>query len=710
MDCTILPRRLGRSRRLALVACALPFCFVPAGRLLAEGEATPPRIEESIQVTATRIAEDVDIVPVSITVLSAEELRERGATDLESALALVGGISISPGGDGGPGSAVPEMWGLREADAYLLVVDGVPRGGAFNPDLATLDLTGVERIEVLRGAAPVMYGATSFIGVIHVIHFAAGDGERRGRLAFGNYSSGQAAIELPLQNLGNWRQSLSASVATRGYRDDHTGWDRGVLLYRGATEAAGGLFRLDFSAAKIDQDPASPHPREGRVLSARVPLDANHNPDGARLDEQRFELTFGFDKKVGSGDWSTVLSLAHSQFDILRGFLGESLTGNLNARGYTQDREVDDLYFDTHFAIAPSEKTRFVFGIDHLQGKGEAEGVNFAYTVGLDGAGGSGRSLLETIEFEDERAFSGLYAQGTFSPSTKLRFELGLRLNRTDEDREGEADPIGEVPRPGEEEGGADSLDATRGSGFVGVSYQLLDAEPNRLWVFANYRKTFKPAAIDFGPEAEAEILEPETGESWEAGFKGELFGGRLHGQLTAFQMDLENLVVPQSVNGLPALVNAGAVRLEGYELEAEVELAENLDWEIAASHHDSRFGDYLQLFGSTPTQLRGKRFEMSPQELYATALFYRPAHGLFASVLWQYVGDRYLNKRNTALAEGYDLLSASLGWRFAHYEVRLDGRNLGDERPAVAESELGDAQYYRLPARSWEIGLRFTF
>ena len=153
MDCTILPRRLGRSRRLALVACALPFCFVPAGRLLAEGEATPPRIEESIQVTATRIAEDVDIVPVSITVLSAEELRERGATDLESALALVGGISISPGGDGGPGSAVPEMWGLREADAYLLVVDGVPRGGAFNPDLATLDLTGVERIELPLPAA-----------------------------------------------------------------------------------------------------------------------------------------------------------------------------------------------------------------------------------------------------------------------------------------------------------------------------------------------------------------------------------------------------------------------------------------------------------------------------------------------------------------------------------------------------------------------------
>ena len=54
------------------------------------------------------------------------------------------------------------------------MVDGVPSGGAFNPALTTLNLTDVDRIEVVRGAAPVMYGATSFVGVIHVIHYAAG--------------------------------------------------------------------------------------------------------------------------------------------------------------------------------------------------------------------------------------------------------------------------------------------------------------------------------------------------------------------------------------------------------------------------------------------------------------------------------------------------------------------------------------------------------
>ena len=50
------------------------------------------------------------------------------------------------------------FWGLHECDAFLLVVDGVPWGGAFNASITTLNLTGVRRIDALKGAVPVMYG------------------------------------------------------------------------------------------------------------------------------------------------------------------------------------------------------------------------------------------------------------------------------------------------------------------------------------------------------------------------------------------------------------------------------------------------------------------------------------------------------------------------------------------------------------------------
>src|SRR6185312_16460597 len=116
----------------------------------------------TVEVTTSKLAEPIDQTPAMITVISGEELRARGVVDLRTALSLVAGVDIAPAGDAGPAASVPGMWGLREFDAFLLVVDGIPSGGAFNPALTTLDLNDVERIEVLRGAAPVMYGATSF--------------------------------------------------------------------------------------------------------------------------------------------------------------------------------------------------------------------------------------------------------------------------------------------------------------------------------------------------------------------------------------------------------------------------------------------------------------------------------------------------------------------------------------------------------------------
>ena len=79
------------------------------------------------------------------------------------------------------------------------------------------------------------------------------------------------------------------------------------------------------------------------------------------------------------------------------------------------------------------------------------------------------------------------------------------------------------------------------------------------------------------------------------------------------------------------------------------------------------------------PTQLERQPLEMSPHHLAALGLSWSPAQGFFASGELNYVGSRYLNKRNTALAESYSTLAALVGWRHGRYEVRLSGRNLTD-------------------------------
>jgi outer membrane receptor protein involved in Fe transport len=90
--------------------------------------------------------------------------------------------------------------------------------------------------------------------------------------------------------------------------------------------------------------------------------------------------------------------------------------------------------------------------------------------------------------------------------------------------------------------------------------------------------------------------------------------------------------------------------------------------------------------------------------------VLYSPVSGFNATATWNYVGERFLNKRNTALAKAFSTLSAGVGYRFSRFEVRVDGTNLSDERDPIAESELGDAQYYRMPARAYRLTFRAGF
>jgi outer membrane receptor protein involved in Fe transport len=683
---------------LLLAVCALVF----TASAIAQQPAAPTT-SETIEVTATRVAEDVMLVPASVTVIDGDELRARNATDLQSALALAAGVAIAPGGDSGPAASVPEMWGLREFDAFLLVVDGVPWGGAFNPDTQALDLTDVDRIEVVRGSAPVMYGATSFVGVIHVIHREPGS-SGMARVSAGSFGSVSLAGSVPLSQTPALRQSIIANAERKRFRDDDTGFDRLHALYRaGATTPAGG-WHFDADLTSLKQDPNSPHPREGPALTTAVPIDANHNPGDARLDQTRLHFVGGWDGKLAGSPWTSTLALTHSSYDIIRGFLAAIDSVAPNAVGFSQDRTISDVYFDTHIVRSVTPALRVVAGLDHLYGNAHAQSATFAYFAPLAGGRGtrSGDATpLEEFDAKDRRNFSGLYASSEWTASPRLRFDFGARLNHTSERRQTDG-PDGPM---------SESRSQTRLSGSLGANYTLFTRGSDSVALFADYRNTFKPAAIDFGPEAEAEILRPETATSYEAGAKGRFADARLAWTASLFQMDFTNLVTAATVNGTPTLQNSGKDRFKGGEFELEYALSPELRTQLGYSYHDSRFRDFVQeLDPGVPTQLAGKRLEMVPHDLLGAGFLYAPARGFNANAIVNYVGERWLNKRNTALAKAYTTWSAGIGYRTGRSELRVDGRNLSNRRDAVSESELGDAMYYLQPARSVEASYRYFF
>lgn len=676
-----------------------------AGAAQAAGESRLPAVE----VTSSKAERAQSSSTARITVISGEDLRRRGAGDLRSALARVAGVEISEGGDGGPASTVPAFWGLREFDAFLLVVDGVPWGGAFVPALASLDLSQIERIEVLRGAAPVSYGATAFVGVIHVIHYAPGVQPAQASVSAGSRGSWRGSLALPLGALGAGQHSLLVDGEDVELSNQRSGWRRGHALYRLALPAGDGEFGLDADLSFLRQQPTSPVPRAGAVLSPLVPLDSNHNPSDARLDEDRFHLAARYAQPSSWGDFSATAAWAHTEADLVRGFLGENFaaaSGN-NAVGYRQDRGGDDWYLDAHWETALGESSTLVWGADYLGGRGDQQSASFSYRAPLSGVGlpsSHSRPVDEYTDTEDERDFLGIYADWGWTPTDALRVDAGLRWNHTREDRETGAS----APGGAEVEGGADSRSISRLSGALGASWRAWGDAADGGTLYANYKSTFKPAVIDFGPEAEAEILEPEYATSGELGLRGS--AGRLGWDLSAFYMDFRNLVVPASVNGTPGLDNIGTLHLRGAELEADFAVSDQLKLLGRWSYHDTRFGDTVRLFGSSTRQLLGNRHELSPQHLGALGLDWAPLAGLDITLTGSRVGNRWLNARNTARVPDYATWDAGVRYTTGAWSFHIKGSNLSDRREATSESELGDASYYLTPARTWWGGLDYRF
>ncbi len=668
----------------------------------------------TVQVTATRFPEDPSKVPASITVITGQELRDRGATDLRNALAMAPGVFIAPGGDNGPASSIPEFWGLKEFDAFLLVVDGVPWGGTFNPALSTLNLQDVERIEVQRGSAPVMYGATSFVGVIHVIHKLPADAQGSATISGGSHSSGSGVVTLKVPKWAGFDSSLTLDFAKKGFTDPRTGFERSHLLWRNRMELAEGSFHFDVDWSSVDQKPNSPHPRVGKVLTDEIAVDTNHNPAGAFINDRRVALNIGYDRALAGGVWSTTLALSQSKQDAFRGFLVDVSGNDPNAHGFREEIQMTDIYFDSHVAWTAVPSLKTVLGIDHLHGQGKGRGGDFDYFVNLNGTnppGGGELPPAADIRIDDRRDFSGLYAFAEWSPTPRLVLEVGGRINRTDEFRRvlgvdlGSGDPL--------DGNGPDSHTVTRFTGSAGLSWTTWQDGSNQVNLFANYRNSYKPAAIDFGLDSKRQLLDPETARSFDFGMKARLMDGKLALELSSFLMDFKNLVTSQLKPGdsLPTLNNSGQERFQGVEADLRYRCWKDLFTRVSYSYHDTRFTDLLFEFDpGVPTQLKGKRLEMSPYHLGAIGLLYAPTSGCTGSLELNYTGGVYLNKRNTAPVGGYTTLAASLGYRTQQWEFRLDGQNLTDRRNPVAESELGDSQYYLMPGRSVNASIRMRF
>jgi outer membrane receptor for ferrienterochelin and colicin len=204
---------------------------VPEAELL---EAKGGGFYEEVVVSASRTATAPSDAPAATTIISAEEIRLSGATNIPDVLRRVPGMSILTMGSANANLAV-RGFNQRISNKVLVLVDGRSAyfdflGGTFFRTLS-IDLADIERIEVIRGPGSTLYGANAFGGVVNIITKAPG-AEQGGqvRIAGGNGESLQGNVRFSgRKGIVGWRGSLGYEQTDR-FALEYSGDRQDVVL------------------------------------------------------------------------------------------------------------------------------------------------------------------------------------------------------------------------------------------------------------------------------------------------------------------------------------------------------------------------------------------------------------------------------------------------------------------------------------------------
>lgn len=153
------------------IAVAGAFAIGVAAAASAQSEEAPAT-NAPIIVTASRTGRSADEIASGVTVITADEIKRSGATDVIQALEKLGGLYFRKS-SGNPSSAEVSMRGFGENShgRTLILVNG-ERLNSLDmaaPNLLRVPFGSIERIEVLRGAQTILYGDFAGAGVINII-------------------------------------------------------------------------------------------------------------------------------------------------------------------------------------------------------------------------------------------------------------------------------------------------------------------------------------------------------------------------------------------------------------------------------------------------------------------------------------------------------------------------------------------------------------
>lgn len=478
----------------------------------------------TIVVTATRAETDARRLSSSVSVITGAELRERGFRFVLDWLHEVPGVAVVQTGSFGGLTSLFTRGG--ESDYTKVLVDGVPvnqPGGAV--DLAHLGTELIERIEILRGPASVLYGSDAVSGVIQIVTRKGTGGPRIDVAArFGSFGTADLQAEAAgASGIARWSASLSRflSDGIYAYNNDYrnqTASARLALIPDDRTDLAFSArwgdsrthFPTDFSGALADTNQFNTE--RGLTLSL----------DGGRQFSSRFALRALaglFDSKTGFDD-------IPDGPDDQSGFGFESHRAGKVTRGL----------FDLRGLVEATRALQLSGGVEFSST--DQQGTSETTSDFGDGA------FTDASGFDRDRGNTALYAQALARLGSKADLQAGLRWDDNDVFGTFTTWRLGLAVRPTD----ALKLHASAGTAFK---------EP-----------TFSEQFADSPFEVGDPDLVPEQSRSWQAGAEVWFAGRRVTLSATYFAQRFTDMILYTSMAapGEPTYVNVAEASADGIE------------------------------------------------------------------------------------------------------------------------------------------------
>ncbi|MEM8641041.1 MAG: TonB-dependent siderophore receptor [Cyanobacteria bacterium P01_G01_bin.54] len=636
--------------------------------------------------SATRTDAPLLETPASIQVVPREVLEDQQVIRIEEALNNVSGVTFA-----GTFANTSANFNIRGFDAPTLR-NGFREFGGFTG--ISPSTTNIERVEVLKGPASILYGEIEPGGLINIVtKQPLAEPTHTITLQAGNRGIFQPQIDFsgPLSEDGRVRYRLNASYFhDDGFTDYDQDYERTFIAPVIAVELDDRT-QITFNAEYADDR----YPFDVGIAAlgtgvVDIPFDRIlAEPDD--FIESQF-LRFGYTLEHEFNDSLTIRNaFEYTDRDLVNeGFLPLAFdedTGIVTRNPARQELDTQNLSLQTSligkFDIGSTQHT-LVAGID-LNHTNDVELTGFdIFTAALldifnPEYGTAGTVAADLPIFFDSRIATdrlGLYLQDQIRFSEELIVLAGLRYDR-----------VGRYttnnPTAFDLEGSEDVRTDTALIPRFGVVYQPID----NLSLFASYSQSFEP---NFGTTSSGESLDPERGEGFEFGVKAELLDGDLFVNLAYFDITLQNIST-QDPNDPTGTFNVatGEQRSRGVELDVVGEILPG--WNIIASyaHIDAEVTE-------DNTVTVGNRLFNTPQNSASLWTTYEvqsgDLQGLGLGVGFNFVGEREGDLANSFQVDSYFLTNAAIFYKRDNWRFALNAKNIFDVDHITATNNLRES------------------